>query len=119
MRRTFGQHIEQTHRDRHIQLASIGAAIVGAANLVPGVMGSMAGVPGAWIAIVAGAIFLALAFGVHRRSFVAAVTLVVLFVLTRILAGNGILWTAVLTYIFARAANELRTAPVPAPGGAR
>jgi|GEM_PF-6931109 MFS family permease len=124
MRRSFGQHIEQSHRDRHIQLAVIGAVVVGGANLVSGVMGSMAGVPGAWIAIVAGAIFLVLAFGVYRRSLAAAVTLLVLFVLSRFLVGvmNGFIWTAVLTYIFARAANELRApraAAVPAPPVAR
>ena len=109
MRRSFGQHIQQSHRDRHIQLACIGAAAIGALNFIPGAIGMAGGEPNAWAATLEGMIFFTLSFGVYKRKFPAAAVLLGYFLLTRLLGGvfNGLLWSIVLTYIFARAAKEL------------
>ena len=109
MRRSFGQHIDQGHRDRHIQAAWIGAAIVGGLNLIPGVLGAIAGEPGAWAAIIEAVVYFALGYGVFRRHFTAAAALLGYFVLGRLATGvmNGLVLAIVLTYIFARAAQEL------------
>jgi hypothetical protein len=109
MRRTFGQHISQGYRDRHIQAACIGAAIVGGLNLIPGVLGAIAREPGAWVAIVEAFIFFALGYGVFRRHFAAGAALLAYFILGRLATGlmNGLVLTVVLTYVFARAAKEL------------
>ncbi len=109
MRRSFGQHIQQGHRDRHIQAAWIGALVVGLLNLFPGVLGAIAGEPGALGAIIEAGIFFALGYGVFRRRFGAGAALLGFFVLGRLAAGlvNGLVMAIILTYIFARATKEL------------
>lgn len=76
MRKSFGQHIQQSHRDRHIQLAVVGAAIVGGLHFVYGLLGTVAGESGAWAGILEGVLYFALAFAVYRRVFAAAVVLI-------------------------------------------
>jgi hypothetical protein len=109
VRRSFGQHIHQGYRDRHIQAAWIGAGIVGGLNFIPGVLGAIAREPGAWGAMIEGAIYFALGYGVYRRHFAAGVALLAIFVLGRFAVGvmNGLVMVIILTYIFARAAKEL------------
>lgn len=109
MRRTFGQHIQQGYRDRHIQAAWIGAGIVGGLNLIPGVLGTIAREPGAWMAIVEAVIYFALGYGVYRWHFAAGAALLAYFILGRLLTGvvNGMVLSIVLIYVFARAAKEL------------
>jgi hypothetical protein len=88
MRRSFGQHIQQGYRDRHIQAAWIGAGIVGGLNLIPGVLGTIAREPGAWAGIVEAAVYFVLAYGVFRRHFAAAAALLAYFVLGRLVWGS-------------------------------
>ena len=109
MRRSFGQHIQQGHRDRHIQAAWIGAGVVGGLNFIPGVLGAITREPGAWTAMIEGVIYFALGYGVFRRHFAAGAALLAYFVLGRLAIGlmNGLVIAIILTYIFARAAKEL------------
>ena len=108
-RQNLGQFIEQSHRHRHIQLAWVGGVLLAILSTVT-IFLNLDRLPVAMpIALGVPAIYLALAYGIYRQWFSAAVAMVLFFVTARYAGGlqNGFVWTLVLGYIFTRAAREL------------
>jgi hypothetical protein len=108
-RQNLGQFIEQSHRQRHIRLAWVGGVLLAIANTTTILLNQDRLAVSLPVALVVPAIYLALAFGIYRQRFSAALAMILFFVAARYAGGlqNGLVWSLILGYIFVRAAREL------------
>lgn len=109
-RQNFGEWHTRQRIEHSIRAGWIAAAIFALAPLVGGILSAAAGEAGAWSLLLEAGIRGVLAFGVYRRNLVAAVVLVLYFLLAWISNGLflGIIVNVILLAIFVAAAQGIR-----------